>query len=156
MMDLKKLEKVMELMQKYGVSEVEFDEKGLKTRVSFASSQAPAAPVFTAPRAPLMVHHEVQAAAAQPSAEASAKPAAKSNLREIRSPFVGTFYEAASPGAEAFVKIGKKISTGDVLCIVEAMKLMNEIEAEESGTVVEILVKNGQPVEFNQVLFLIE
>ncbi len=153
-MDLKKLEKVMELMQKYGVSEVEFDEKGLKTRVSCASAANQMQVGTPISRPAQVMHYEVPATSTD--AGSSAPTSAKSNYREIRSPFVGTYYEAASPGAEPFVKVGKKIAEGDVLCIVEAMKLMNEIEAEQSGTVVEILVKNGQAVEFDQVLFLVE
>jgi acetyl-CoA carboxylase biotin carboxyl carrier protein len=152
MMDLKKLEKVMELMQKYGVSEVEFDEKGLKTRVSCASNLSQTQAAAPVSRPSQVMHYEAPAA----SHETPAPTAAKSNYREVRSPFVGTYYEASSPGSEPFVKVGKKIAEGDVLCIVEAMKLMNEIEAEQSGTVVEILVKNGQAVEFDQVLFLVE
>ena len=147
-MDLKKLEKVMELMHRHGVNEVEIDDKSTKFKVVLASGQVATMPAIT------------QAVNAGPVAQAPAPaaptaPAARANGKEIRSPFVGTFYESATPGADPFVQVGKKINKGDVLCIIEAMKLMNEIEAEESGTIVEILGKNGEPVQFDQPLFII-
>jgi acetyl-CoA carboxylase biotin carboxyl carrier protein len=149
-MDLKKLEKVMELMHRHGVNEVEVDDKSMKLKVVLASGQ-----VATMPAVAKGVNIAPNSVAQATAPAAPTAPAARAEGKEIRSPFVGTFYESATPGADPFVQVGKKINKGDILCIIEAMKLMNEIEAEESGTIVEILGKNGEPVQFDQPLFII-
>lgn len=147
-MDLKKIEKLMEMMREHGATEVELEEKDSKTKISFAATQVAATTA---------VHHapvaHVQMA---PASVEAAAPAIVSDHKQIRSPFVGTFYESPSPGAAPFVKVGQRIKKGDVLCIIEAMKLMNEIEAEADGVITEILVKNQEPVEYDRPLFLFE
>jgi len=151
MIDVKKLERLMELMNKHGVSELELDDKTSKVRISSgrASMGANSTPPETVSAVPLV---------AATTSELKSKHAAvsKSELKEIRSPFVGTFYASPSPDSDPFVQVGHRIKKGDVLCIVEAMKLMNEIEADCNGVIREILIENEQPVEFDQVLFLIE
>ena len=146
----------MTLMRKHGVTEVAYENKELGENLKLKIHTS--APV----QAPQAVEMPIAAA---PAAVPTAQPKEsgdegglklKSNQTAIRSPFVGTFYSAPSPGAEPFVKVGQKIKKGDVLCIVEAMKLMNEIEADVDGIVVEMLVKNGQPLEYNQPIFIVE
>ena len=160
------LEKVLELMGRHDVAELEYETTGsrlhLRTQASFASAAqvVHAAPMLPhAPMAHAPVAHPGSAAPAPAaSAPAAAAPAAKpqANGREVKSPFVGTFYRSPSPGAPAYVAEGQTVKAGDVLCIVEAMKLMNEIEAEFAGKIVQILVENGQPVEFGEPLFIIQ
>jgi acetyl-CoA carboxylase biotin carboxyl carrier protein len=141
-MELERIESLLKLMQEYGVAELGIEEESTAVHLRLMEAGAPgAAAAVAAPAA------SVTAAAAQsPSA----------NLTEVKSPMVGTFYRAAKPESPAFVKIGDQVSIGQTLCIVEAMKLMNEIEAEVSGTIREILSENAQPVQFGQVLFHIE
>lgn len=158
-MDIKKIENLMKLMRRYKIAEFSHEdgESGDKVQLTSAFGKAP---VAAAP-APLVASDEpvYEIEAEQPAAVAAAAPAAASaesaNKKYIRSPFVGTFYAAPSPDADAFVKVGQSVSKGDVLCIVEAMKLMNEIEAESSGTITEILVNNAEPVEYDQPIFVI-
>ena len=154
-MDIEKLESIMTLMRKHGVTEVAYENKeqgeNLKLKIH-TGVQTATAPMIQPQMAPV-------AAAPAPAAKESSDEGGlklQSNQTAIRSPFVGTFYSAPSPGAEPFVKVGQKIKKGDVLCIVEAMKLMNEIEADVDGIVVEMLVKNGQPLEYNQPIFIVE
>ncbi len=162
-MDLEQIETLIKLMQKHQLSELEFERKDTKIRL-VQSAPAPVVPSFPGfpagyPLAAPVAHTPAHSSTHQISAESktdagTSKP--KSNFKEIRSPFVGTYYGAASPGADPFVEVGKKVKKGDTLCIVEAMKLMNEIEAEHAGTIIEVLVQDEEPVEFNQLLFLIE
>jgi acetyl-CoA carboxylase biotin carboxyl carrier protein len=151
------LEKLLDFMASHGLEEFEYEHGGLRIRLKKASASANAAPPAGA---------SPQASPAQPPsagpaphlAETTAAPssaAASEELHIIKSPIVGTFYAAASPGAAAFVKIGDVIQPGQVVCIIEAMKLMNEIEADVSGELVRALVENGQPVEYGQGLFAI-
>jgi acetyl-CoA carboxylase biotin carboxyl carrier protein len=151
-MNLKEIQQLVELINTSDLDEVIIKEGDSKITLRKTSSKASAvyqsAPAMQAP-APRATAAEVPAPAATPA------PAA-SNLLEVRSPIVGTFYRAASPDTPPFANVGDVIKTGDVLCIIEAMKLMNEIESEVSGSVVEILVENGQPVEYNQVLFRVK
>ena len=149
-MDLKKIEKLMELMKTHQLTEIELDEKGDRVRISMAGP-ATAAPTYYMPPA-----HHAPAPTVHAAASATGDKPAIAAGKAIRSPFVGTFYTAASPDSEPFVKVGQSIQPGDTLCIIEAMKLMNEIEAELSGTIRRVLVENGQPVEFDQPLFEIE
>lgn len=148
-MDIKKIERLMELMKTHQLTEIEVDEKGDRVRISMAG-MAPA-------MMPAPMHYTMPAAAAAVGVPAGDAPKAASDNRKVmRSPFVGTFYTAASPGSAPFVKPGQSVSKGDTLCIIEAMKLMNEIEAESDLTIVEVLVQNGQAVEFDQPLFAIK
>lgn len=154
--DLEKLELVLELMGRHDIAELEWEKSGerfhLKKPVAFASTVVTQA-------APLQ-HYAAPAPQAAAAASATAPVAAPggltANQKQVVSPFVGTFYRQASPTADPYVKEGQTVKRGDTLCIVEAMKLMNEIEAEFSGKVVSILVENGQPVEFGEPLFVIE
>ena len=150
-MDLRKLKKLIDLVEESGIAEIEVTEGEEKVRIT--RTTAAAAPVYAAP-AP------AAAPVAAPAAPAAAAPAAAPAARDLsnaqKSPMVGTFYRAPGPNAAAFVEVGKQVKAGDTLCIIEAMKLMNEIEAEKSGVVKEILVENGTPVEYGEPLFIIE
>lgn len=153
-MDLKHLREMLELVAECDVSEVEIEEEDLRLVIrKHAPVQAPQVTYATAP-APAVAPVP---AASTPAAESApaAEPAGPSGT-EIRAPIVGTFYAAPNPDSDAFVKVGQKVSTGDTLCIIEAMKLMNEIESEVTGTVTAILVDNATPVEFDQPLFVID
>ncbi len=149
-MDLRKLKKLIDLVEESGIAEIEVTEGEEKVRITRATA-APA-PVYAAP-AQVAVPAPAPAAAAAP---APAAPAARDLSNAQKSPMVGTFYRAPGPNAASFVEVGQQVKAGDTLCIIEAMKLMNEIEAEKSGTVKEILVENGTPVEFGEPLFIIE
>jgi acetyl-CoA carboxylase biotin carboxyl carrier protein len=146
-MDLSYLKKVIKLIEKSDVDEIEIEEEGKKIRV--AKHRNSQIPVTSPPIQPSNVASPTPLAA-QPAA----KPETK--FHEVRSPIVGTFYRAPAPDAEPYVEVGQEISAGAVLCIVEAMKLMNEIESDVAGRMAQILVENGKPVEYNQILFLIE
>ncbi len=155
-MDLRKLKKLIDLVEESGIAEIEVTEGEEKVRIT-RSVAAPAVQTVYAPAAP--VQAAPVAAAPAPSAAPAAPapvPAARDLSNAQKSPMVGTFYRAASPSTPAFVEVGQTVKAGDTLCIIEAMKLMNEIEAEKSGVVKEILVENGQPVEFGEPLFIIE
>lgn len=153
-MDLKEIRQLVKLVETSEISELEIEQKDNKIRiVKNGIAQGAAQVVQTALPA---VAAAPATAPAGGQTETPAAPQKADNTIEVRSPMVGTFYRAASPDSDPYTDTGKTIKAGDVLCIVEAMKLMNEIESEVSGKVVEILVENGQPVEYNQVLFLIE
>ena len=146
-MDIRKVKKLIELLEESDVAEIEIHEGEESVRISRASSMAPA--MFAAPMA---------APQAAPAAVAVAETPAAPKEPEghiIRSPMVGTFYRAPSPGAKPFVVEGQAVSDGETLCIIEAMKILNEIETDKSGKVVQVLVEDGQPVEYNEPLFLI-
>ena len=151
-MDLRKFKKLIDLVEESGIAEIEVTEGEEKVRIT--RTTAAAAPIYAAP-APAAA-----APVAAPAAPAAAAPAAAPAARDLsnaqKSPMVGTFYRAPGPNAAAFVEVGKQVKAGDTLCIIEAMKLMNEIEAEKSGVVKEILVENGTPVEYGEPLFIIE
>ena len=151
-MDLRKLKKLIDLVEESGIAEIEVTEGEEKVRIT--RTTAAAAPIYAAP-APAAA-----APVASPAAPAAAAPAAAPAARDLsnaqKSPMVGTFYRAPGPNAAAFVEVGQQVKIGDTLCIIEAMKLMNEIEAEKSGVVKEILVENGTPVEYGEPLFIIE
>ena len=156
-MDLRKLKKLIDLVEKSGIAEIEVTEGEEKVRIT-RSVAAPAVQTVYATAAPVQAAPAPVAALAQPAAPAAPAPApaARDLSNAQKSPMVGTFYRAASPSTPAFVEVGQTVKAGDTLCIIEAMKLMNEIEAEKSGVVKEILVENGQPVEFGEPLFIIE
>lgn len=147
-------------MERHQVCSLEWEKGGEKLSLRTAASVAYEAPAPVAARvaSPAFTPAPVAAVAHAPAAPAAAAPAveAKSNVKQVLSPFVGTFYRAPSPTAEPYVREGQAIKKGDVLCIIEAMKLMNEIEAEFPGKIVQLLVENGQPVEFGEPLFVIE
>lgn len=148
-MDLRKLKKLIDLVQESGISELEVTEGEEKVRIAKQLTAAPVAhqvyapaPMAAAPAAP---------AAAPAAAAAPAQPAG----HEVKSPMVGTFYRASSPESKSFVEVGDSVKAGQTLCIIEAMKLLNEIESDATGVVKAILVENGQPVEFGEPLFII-
>ncbi|MER1941049.1 MULTISPECIES: acetyl-CoA carboxylase biotin carboxyl carrier protein [unclassified Castellaniella] len=146
-MDLRKLKTLIDLVADSGIAELEITEGEGKVRiVKFSQTTAVAAPVAVAP---------VQAAAV-PGAAAPAEPAAPVvQGHQVKAPMVGTFYRAPNPNSPAFVEVGQSVKEGEPLCIIEAMKLLNEIEADKSGVIKEILVENGEPVEYGQPLFII-
>lgn len=152
-MDLRKLKKLIDLVEESGIAEIEVTEGEEKVRITRSTQvQQPvfASPVQAAPVAPVAA----PVAAAAPAAAPAAPSADLANAQ--KSPMVGTFYRAPSPSAPPFVEVGQTVKVGDTLCIIEAMKLMNEIEAEKSGVVKAILVENGHPVEYGEPLFVIE
>jgi acetyl-CoA carboxylase biotin carboxyl carrier protein len=172
-MDLALVKKLVKLLSESDVDEIEIEEEGKKVRVAkhphrgnIAAPGMPGAWLMEPPGvgaypppAPGFFPHPLATPAAVPVGDLQPPPAPASlakHLHEIRSPIVGTFYRAPAPEAAPFVQIGSEIQPGTVLCIVEAMKLMNEIEADVAGTIVKTLVENGQPVEYDQVLFVIE
>ncbi|MCW2268364.1 acetyl-CoA carboxylase biotin carboxyl carrier protein [Pseudomonas sp. JQ170] len=151
-MDIRKVKKLIELLEESGIDELEIKEGEESVRIS-RHSKTPAQQYYApAPVAAPVAAPAPAAAAAAPAAEAAAP---KLNGTVARSPMVGTFYRKASPSSPAFVEVGQTVKKGDTLCIVEAMKMMNHIEAEASGVIESILVEDGQPVEFDQPLFTI-
>ncbi|RRV43031.1 acetyl-CoA carboxylase biotin carboxyl carrier protein [Pseudomonas sp. o96-267] len=152
-MDIRKVKKLIELLEESGIDELEIKEGEESVRISRHSKQLAYAPQPMYAPAPAPVAAPVAAAA--PGAEAAPAAAPKLNGTVARSPMVGTFYRAASPTSANFVEVGQTVKKGDILCIVEAMKMMNHIEAEASGVIESILVENGQPVEYDQPLFTI-
>ncbi|MFI4466301.1 acetyl-CoA carboxylase biotin carboxyl carrier protein [Klebsiella pneumoniae] len=162
-MDIRKIKKLIELVEESGISELEISEGEESVRISrsapAASRSAPAAsyPVMQqAYAAPMMQPQAPAAATAAPAAAAEAPAKAEISGHIVRSPMVGTFYRTPSPDAKAFVEVGQKVNVGDTLCIVEAMKMMNQIEADKAGVVKAILIESGQPVEFDEPLVVIE
>ena len=147
-MDIRKVKKLIELLEESGIAEIEISEGEESVRISRYSREAP---VVAAAPVPVAI-----APAPDPGA-AEAKPSEPARSgHEVTAPMVGTFYSGPAPTAKPFVEIGTTVAVGDTLCIVEAMKMMNQIESEVSGKVVSILVENGAPVEFDQVLFIVE
>lgn len=148
-MDIRKVKKLIELLEESGIAELEIREGEESVRISRQSTVS-AAPVVAAapPPAP------IAAAAPAPAAQSSAEPEISGHA--IKSPMVGTFYRSPSPGAKSFVEVGQTVQVGDTLCIIEAMKLLNQIESDKSGVVKSILIENEHPVEYGQVLFIIE
>jgi acetyl-CoA carboxylase biotin carboxyl carrier protein len=156
--DLARLEQVLELMGRHDIAELEWEKSGERFHLKKPSAIVGPSTQFVHSTAPAQQHapqHHAPAPSAAPAAAPQAA-AAPTNQKQVVSPFVGTFYRSSSPTAEAYVKEGSSVKKGDALCIIEAMKLMNEIEAEFSGKVISCLVENGQPVEFGEPLFLIE
>ena len=154
-MDIRKIKKLIDLIQESDVAEIEISEGEESVRISRNSSSAP---VHYAPQ-PQSYHAPAPAPAAAPAAsvEADNKAAQKASneANAIRSPMVGTFYRSSSPEAAAFVEVGQQVNAGDVICIIEAMKMFNQIEADRSGTVKAILVEDGHPVEYDEPLIVI-
>ena len=147
-MDIRKVKKLIELLEESNISELEIHEGEESVRISRHGSgavYAAPAPVMTAP-APVITAAPVEASTAEPEISG----------HKVTSPMVGSFYRAASPGAPAFVEVGQSVNVGDTLCIIEAMKLLNQIEADKAGVIKAILVDNAEPVEYGQALFVIE
>jgi acetyl-CoA carboxylase biotin carboxyl carrier protein len=157
-MDLRKLKTLIDLVAESDIAELEVTEGESKVRIVKSSGIPQNQMVMLPPQGMTQQYHApapAPAAAATGTAQAAPAPAAEPTGHIIKSPMVGTFYRSSAPGAPAFVEVGASIKEGDTLCIIEAMKLLNEIDAEVSGTVTKILVENGQPVEFGQPLFVI-
>jgi acetyl-CoA carboxylase biotin carboxyl carrier protein len=150
-LDLKLIKQVVELMERSEIAELEFEEEGLKLRLSRKGNDAPAQIIQAAPAAAAAV---VSAAAPAPTAEAPA--AEEEGISLIKSPMVGTFYSSPSPDSAAFVDVGSKVKADSVVCIIEAMKVMNEIQSEIGGTITEMLVENGDAVEYGQPLYKVK
>lgn len=153
-MDLRKLKTLIDLVSESGISELEVNEGEDRVRIVNAGSPAPAGQVVYANPAPAPAMQAAPAAAAPAAAPAPEAPAAETGF-VARSPMVGTFYRAPNPESPNFVSIGDTVKVGQTLCIIEAMKLLNEIESEKAGVIKEILCENGQGVEFDQPLFII-
>ena len=154
-MDLRKLKKLIDLVQESGISELEITEGEEKVRINRTGPAAPANLMAMQPAPAIAVPTAAAVAATGGAATQQAEATDETDGHTVKSPMVGIFYRAASPGAEAFAQVGQKVSTGDTLCIIEAMKLLNEIEADGEGIIKTILVDNGQPVEYGQPLFVI-
>jgi acetyl-CoA carboxylase biotin carboxyl carrier protein len=153
MIDLRYLKKLVEMLDQSSVDSIELSsDKGVKIRISKTPQQRGAVQVS----APMAMPQMVSAPAAAPAAAPAKAEAAKSNLLEVKSPMVGTYYGAPEPGAKPYLSVGDRISKGQILCIIEAMKIMNEIESEFDGVVKEIAAENAHPVEYGQVLFRID
>jgi acetyl-CoA carboxylase biotin carboxyl carrier protein len=152
-MDIRKVKKLIELLDESGIAEIEITEGEESVRISRYSQNAPPV-VAAAPAAPAPV------AAAPASAASAAAPAASAEAEEdgfeVKAPMVGTFYAASSPGAAPYVQVGDRVQEGDTICIIEAMKMMNQIEADVSGVIKSIRLQNGEPVEFGQTLIVID
>lgn len=149
-MDIRKVKKLIELLEESGIAEIEIKEGEESVRISRYSPNT----------APVMMQAPVSATVAAPpvapAAASSAVAEKRSTGHTVDSPMVGTFYRSSTPGAKPFAEVGSRVNVGDTLCIIEAMKMLNQIEADKAGTISEILVENGQPVEFGQPLFVIE
>ncbi|EPW6853512.1 TPA: acetyl-CoA carboxylase biotin carboxyl carrier protein [Vibrio parahaemolyticus] len=156
-MDIRKIKKLIELVEESGIAELEISEGEESVRISRHGTAAPAPVHYAA--APVAAPAPAPAPVAAPVADAPAAEAPAAAVpagHQVLSPMVGTFYRSPSPDAKSFVEVGQKVNAGDTLCIVEAMKMMNQIEADKSGVVTAILVEDGQPVEFDQPLVVIE
>ena len=153
--EISELKELIELLKENGIGDFELERGDMKVHITFGHPAQPIAalPIEVARPAAAVVSQGIHAVAASSSAATEAAAEAEESLHIVKSPIVGTFYESSSPGSAAFVKIGDAIENGQVLCIVEAMKLMNEIESDAAGEVVKRLVTNGQPVEYGQPLF---
>jgi acetyl-CoA carboxylase biotin carboxyl carrier protein len=145
-MDIRKIKKLIDLIQESDVTEIEINEGEESVRISRSSTATPvmvAAPAMPAP-------------IAAPAPVVAEAPAAANTANAVKSPMVGTFYRSSSPESASFIEVGQSVAAGDVICIIEAMKMFNQIEADRSGTVKAILIENGQPVEFDEALVIIE
>ena len=151
-MDIRKVKKLIELLEESGIAEIEIKEGEESVRISRLPTSMPAAQVYHA--APVAAPAPAPVAPASAAAPVPAAPA-RPEGHAVNSPMVGTFYASPAPDAPPFVKVGQSVSVGDTLCIIEAMKIMNPIEADRAGTLVAVLAENGHPVEFEQPLFII-
>ena len=151
-MDIRKVKKLIELLEESGISEIEISEGEESVRIS----RYPKPGTVTMAAAPMQAPAPAPVAAALPTAGAVPTPPAPVRGQQVTAPMVGTFYSGPAPGSKPFVEIGTEVKPGDTLCVIEAMKMMNQIESEFAGKVVSVLVENGSPVEFGQPLFVIE
>jgi acetyl-CoA carboxylase biotin carboxyl carrier protein len=149
-MDIRKVKKLIELLEESGIAEIEIHEGEESVRIS----RHPSGPTWVA--SPVAGQPGPGAPAIAPTATGGEAPAPPQEGHTITAPMVGTFYGAPAPGAKPFVQIGSKVEVGDTLCIIEAMKMMNQIECDTAGTIVAVLAENGEPVEFGQPLFIVE
>ena len=147
-MDLRKVKKLIELLEESGLSEIEITEGDDKVRITKGGKRSPQIKAIETTQ-------EAEALSVTEPADVNAQTKNNNSFHEIKAPMIGTFYQSPDPDSEAFVKVGDPINEGDTLCIIEAMKMMNKIETDISGTIVRILVQNGDPVEFDQVIFLV-
>ena len=155
-MDIRKVKKLIELLDESGIAEIEISEGEDSVRISRYATGLPHAAVMAGP-APIVAAATPAAPAAEPVATPPATPEEpEDDGYEVTAPMVGTFYTATSPGAAPFVQVGDQVNEGDTLCIIEAMKMMNQIEAEVPGTIKSIRVQNGDPVEYGQALFVVD
>lgn len=157
-MDIRKVKKLIELLEESGIAEIEIKEGEEAVRISRMPTGGVITHVQPMMQAPAMAAAPALAppAAAAPAPGAGSAPARRANEHVVAAPMVGTFYASATPGAKAFVEIGTEVKEGQVLCIIEAMKMMNQIESDKAGKVTAIMATNGDPVEFGQPLFVIE
>jgi len=152
-MDLRKLKTLIELVESSGIAELEISEGEERVRITRTVASAQQVTYSAVPQQVMATPSAVPVAAAPAAAEPGKPPAVEGHL--VKSPMVGTFYRSASPGSKPFVDVGQSVNSGDTLCIIEAMKLLNEIESDKAGVITAILVENGQPVEFGQPLFVV-
>ncbi|MEQ6340830.1 MAG: acetyl-CoA carboxylase biotin carboxyl carrier protein [Gammaproteobacteria bacterium] len=150
-MDIRKVKKLIELLEESGIAELEIREGEESVRIS-RYGQSPAPMMMQAHAAPTVV----ATSAAAPSVAPAQEAAATAPGHAVTSPMVGTFYRSPSPGTKAFVEVGQRVNVGDTLCIIEAMKMLNQIDSDKAGVVTAILVENGEPVEYGEPLFVIE
>lgn len=154
-MDIRKIKKLIEIIEDSDVAELEISEGEESVRISRSTVGASSHVAYTAPSISATVAPTVQSVIEPTKAAVNSASESSLNGHIVKSPMVGTFYRAASPGASPFVEVGQKVSAGDTLCIIEAMKILNQIEADHSGSIKQILVDNAQPVEYDQPLFVI-
>jgi acetyl-CoA carboxylase biotin carboxyl carrier protein len=150
-MDIRKVKKLIELLEESDIAEIEIHEGEESVRISRQNTLP--SPLFSSPAAPAS---PAPAVAAPPSTQSVAEAPVEIEGHTVKSPMVGTFYRSPSPGSKVFVEEGQQVAEGDILCIIEAMKILNQIESDKAGTVKKILVENGQPVEYNEPLFIID
>ena len=155
-MDIRKVKKLIELLDDSGIAEIEITEGEESVRISRYPAGVPMAAAPVAAPAPMAAPAAAPSAPAPEAAAEAPVEAKEEDGFEVTAPMVGTYYAASSPGAAPYVQVGDRVNEGDTLCIIEAMKMMNQIEAEADGRIVSILAENGAPVEFGQVLFIIE
>ena len=158
-MNLSQIQELIKFVSKSGVSEVAIEQKDFKITIKATDGKSKVQEVIQVAMpaaAPVAIAAAAPAPAAAPAAPAAPAAEAKGNLIEVRSPMIGTFYRSPSPDKPAFIEVGQTIKAGDTVCVIEAMKLFNEIEAEVSGTIVKVLINDSTPVEYDQPLFLVE
>lgn len=155
-MDMRKIRKLIELIKETGIAEIEIREGEESVRITREAKGVPFLAQPQSPQAPTPQTGSFSEARAPHEETGATKAADLSNKHSLRAPMVGTVYLSPSPGAKAYIEVGQKVNIGDTLCLIEAMKMFNQIEADKAGTISAILVENGMPVEFNQPLFVIE
>jgi acetyl-CoA carboxylase biotin carboxyl carrier protein len=155
-MDLRKLKKLIDLVEESGIAELELTEGEEKVKISRQPKQQQMAPQYIQTPQISQIPHQEDIHTPSTSPSETPAPLTSSKEQQISSPMVGTFYRASSPDAGSFVEIGTSVKKGDILCIIEAMKILNEIESDKDGVIKKILIENGQPVEFGEALFVIE